>query len=60
MKTFIINQIAKQFRNKLANAKNVQVKHLTYMYDYNFCKLLNSLVKSYSPKCNHYNDRFIK
>jgi hypothetical protein len=46
MKTFIINQIAKQFRNKLANAKNVQVKHLTYMYQYNYMKLLKSYYKA--------------
>ena len=46
MKTFIINQIAKQFRNKLANAKNVQVKHLTYMYKYNYMKLLKSYYKA--------------
>ena len=46
MKTFIINQIAKQFRNKIANAKNVQVKHLTYMYQYNYMKLLKSYYKA--------------
>ena len=46
MKTFIITQIAKQFRNKLANAKNVQVKHLTYMYQYNYMKLLKSYYKA--------------
>ena len=46
MKTFIINQIAKQFRNKIANAKNVQVKHLTYMYQYNYMKLLRSYYKA--------------
>ena len=46
MKTFIIKQIAKQFRNKIANAKNVQVKHLTYMYQYNYMKLLKSYYKA--------------
>ena len=46
MKTFIITQIAKQFRNKIAIAKNVQVKHLTYMYQYNYMKLLKSYYKA--------------
>jgi len=46
MKTFIINQIAKQFRNKIAIAKNVQVKHLTYMYEYNYIQLLKSYCKA--------------
>ena len=46
MKTFIIKQIAKQFRNKIANAKNVQVTHLTYMYQYNYMKLIKSYYKA--------------
>jgi len=46
MKTFIITQIAKHFRNKIAVAKNVQVKHLTYMYQYNYVKLLKSYYKA--------------
>jgi len=48
MKTFIITQIAKQFRLKLAIAKHVQLKHLTYMYKYNYIKLLKSYYKSLS------------
>ena len=60
LRTLIIKKIASNFRKLIPIARNVQVKHLTYMYDYNFCKLLNSLVKSYSPNCQHFNDRFIK
>jgi len=50
MKTFIIKQIAKNFRKRIPVAKNVQVKHLTYMYQYNYCKLFKSLVDSYFAK----------
>ena len=46
MKTFIITQIAKQFRKKIANAKNVKVSHLSYMYQYNYMKLLKSYYKA--------------
>ena len=48
MKTFIITQIAKQFRKKITVAKNVQVKHLTYMYKYNYVQLLKSYCKALS------------
>ena len=46
MKTFIITQIAKQFRKKIANAKYVKVSHLSYMYQYNYMKLLKSYYKA--------------
>ena len=60
LKTLIITKIASNFRKLIPIARNVQVKHLTYMYDYNYWNLLQSLKNSFSPKCNHYNDRFIK
>ena len=47
MKTFIITQIANNFRKRLPIAKHVQVKHLSYMYEYNYIKLTKSLIKSY-------------
>ena len=47
MKTYIIKLIANNFRKRIAIAKNVQVKHLTYMYQYNYIKLTHSLIKSY-------------
>ena len=46
MKTFIITQIAKQYRNKIAVAKYVKVSHLSYMYQYNYMKLLKSYCKA--------------
>ena len=46
MKTFIITQIAKQYRNKIAVAKYVKVSHLNYMYEYNYMKLLKSYYKA--------------
>ena len=48
MKTFIITQIAKQYRNKVAVAKYLQVKHLNYMYEYNYWQLLQSYKKALS------------
>ncbi len=48
MKTFIITQIAKQFRKKIANAKYVEVKHLAYMYEYSYWQLLQSYKKALS------------
>ncbi len=46
MKTFIITQIAKQYRNKIAVAKYVKVSHLSYMYQYNYMQLLKSYCKA--------------
>ena len=46
MKTFIINQIAKQYRNKIAVAKYVKVSHLAYMYEYTYMRLLKSYFKA--------------
>ena len=36
MKTLIIKTIAKNFRKKLPTAPNLEVKHLSYMYEYNY------------------------
>ena len=60
MKTLIITQIANNFRKRIAIAKNVQVKHLTYMYQYNYIKLFKSLIDSFKLEPQHFNDRFIK
>jgi len=60
MKTFLITTIANNFRKKLPIARNIKVQHLSYMYKYNYCQLLKSLVDSYSASPNHFNDRFIK
>ena len=48
LKTLIITQIANNFRKKIANAKYVQVKHLAYMYEYNYWQLLQSYKKALS------------
>ena len=48
MKQFLITQIAKQYRKKIAVAKYVQVKHLAYMYEYNYWQLLQSYKKALS------------
>ena len=50
MKTYIIQLIANNFRKKLPIARNIQAKHLAYMYQYNYCKLFKSLVASYFAK----------
>ena len=55
MKTFIITQIANNFRKRIAIAKYVQVKHLNYMYQYNYIKLTHSLIKSYFVWNNYLN-----
>ena len=60
MKTFIITLIAKNFRKKLPIARNLEVKHISYMYDYNYWNLLQSLKDALSLKPQHFNDRFIK
>ena len=45
MKKFIIIKIANLLRRKVHVAKNVQLKHLGYMYQYNYIKLLKSYCK---------------
>ena len=60
LKTLIITKIASNYRKLIPIARNIKVQHINYMYEYNLCKLLNTLVKSYSPNCQHFNDRFIK
>mgnify|MGYP003109196846 CR=1 FL=1 len=45
MKRFIIIRIANLLRKKIHVAKNVQIKHLTYMYDYSYMRLLKSYYK---------------
>jgi len=60
MKTFIITTIANNFRKKLPIARNIKVQHLSYMYQYNYCKLFKSLVDSFKLEPQHFNERFIK
>ena len=60
MKTFIITQIAKQYRKKVAIARNLQIQHINYMYQYNFIKLFKTLIDSLTLEPQHFNDRFIK
>ena len=60
MKHLIIKTIAKNFRKKLPIARNLEVKHLSYMYEYNYWNLLQSLKDALSLKPQHFNDRFIK
>ena len=60
MKTFIITQIAKQYRKKVAIARNLQIQHINYMYQYNYIKLIKTLIDSLTLEPQHFNDRFIK
>ena len=60
MKTFIITQIAKQYRKKVAIARNLQIQHINYMYQYNYIKLFKTLIDSLTLEPQHFNDRFIK
>ena len=60
MKTFIITQIAKQYRKKVAIARNLKVQHINYMYEYNYIKLFKTLIDSLTLEPQHFNDRFIK
>ena len=60
MKTFIITQIANNFRKRLPIARNIKPQHLAYMYRYTYRQLFFTLVDSFSAKPNHFNDRFIK
>ena len=50
MKTLIITTIANNFRKRISIARNINVGHLAYMYDYNYMKLTKSLIKSYFAK----------
>ena len=47
LKTLLITQIANNFRKNLPIAKYIKVSHLSYMYDYNYWNLLQSLKDSY-------------
>ena len=60
MKKLIITTIANNFRKKLPIARNIKIQHLAYMYEYNYIKLLKSLVDSFTLEPQHFNDRFIK
>ena len=60
MKTYIIKLIANNYRKKVVIARNLEIKHISYMYEYNYCKLFKSLVDSYTLEPQHFNDRFIK
>ena len=48
LKTTIINTIAKQYRKKVAIARNLKIQHISYMYEYNYMKLLKSYCKALS------------
>ena len=60
MKTLIINQIAKQYRKKVAIARNLKIQHINYMYEYNYIKLFKTLIDSLTLEPQHFNNRFIK
>ena len=60
MKTLIIKTIANNFRKKLPIARNLKVQHINYMYDYNYIKLIKTLIDSLTLEPQHFNDRFIK
>ena len=45
MKKFIIIRIARLIRRKVHVAKNMKLKHINYMYDYSYFKLLKSYYK---------------
>jgi len=46
MKRFIIIRIARLIRRKVHVAKNMQLKHIDYMYQYNYARLLKSYLKA--------------
>ena len=46
MKRFIIIRIARLIRKKVHVAKNMKLKHIDYMYQYNYVKLLRSYFKA--------------
>ena len=60
MKTLIIKTIAKNFRKKLPIARNLKVQHINYMFQYNYIKLLKTLIDSFKLEPQHFNNRFIK
>ena len=60
LKTTIITTIANNFRKKLPIARNLKIQHINYMYEYNYIKLLKSLVDSFTLEPQHFNNRFIK
>jgi hypothetical protein len=45
MKRFIIIRIARLIRRKVHVARNMQLKHIDYMYQYNYVRLLKSYLK---------------
>ena len=45
MKRFIIIRIARLIRRKVHVAKNMKLKHIEYMYQYNYARLLKSYLK---------------
>jgi len=45
MKRFIIIRIARLIRRKVHVAKNMKLKHIDYMYQYNYVRLLKSYLK---------------
>ena len=46
MKKFIIIRIARLIRRKVYVAKNLQLKHIGYMYEYSYARLLRSYLKA--------------
>ena len=46
MKAFIIKQIAKQYKKRVAIAKYCRVKHIQYMFTYSYAKLIQTYLKA--------------
>ena len=46
MKKYIIKQIAKQYRKRVAVAKYCRVKHIQYMFTYSYTKLIKTYLKA--------------
>jgi len=45
MKKFIIIRIARLIRRKVHVAKNMQLKHIGYMYEYSYARLIKSYLR---------------
>ena len=54
MKKFIIIRIARLIRRKVHVAKNMKLKHINYMYGYNYFKLLKSYYKALTLLATNY------
>ena len=58
MKKYIISKIAKQYRKRIPVAKNLKVKHIAYMYQYSYFKLLRTYWKSLFLKDRYGDENF--